>query len=439
MARNSEDAFFCVGISHKTAPVEIRERVSFDNGQTGEILTRIRGIEGVSECVVLSTCNRTEIYGVSVGESGAAVVRVGEWLLDASGAEDTVREHLYFLEGLAAIRHLFRVASGLDSMIPGEPQILGQVKAAYASACDYRTTGPAVNRLFHHAFKAGKSVRSNTSIGEGAVSASYASVELAKRVFGNLAGRTAVLIGAGKIGEICARRLADSGVKKLFIVNRTFERALDLADRLFGEAIPFERLYEICADADIVIASATTREPIIRKDAILPLLTRRSDSPIFLFDLGVPRNIEPFPAECGSVHLYDIDDLEEVILDNRDRRDVEAERAGELIDRMVAEFLSRLAVHEVAPVIRDLHDRCEIVRLSELERVRNRVDEETLELLDLVTRRIVRKLLHNPTVAVRSSESGATRERLLRSVRELFLEQAAFPEDAELESADEQG
>ena len=421
MGRNTEDAFFLIGISHKTAPVEIRERVSFDFENIGSVMADIRGIDGVNECVALSTCNRTEIYALLEEPRDEIRRAVEGYLLAASGSGMDLHPYFYIHNGARVIEHLFRVVSGLDSMIIGEPQIFGQVKAAYSLAADQRTTGPAVNRLFHNAFKVGKMIRNNTSVGEGAVSVSFAAAELARKIFGNLEGRSVLLVGAGKTGELCARGLVDSGVESLFITNRTPARASDLAERLIGEVIPFERIHEMTGSADIIITSVTSRDPIILREPTAVQLAHRNGKPLFLIDLGVPRNIEPGVSRLDGVHVYDIDDLQDVILDNQDRRRMEAERAEELIQREVGEFCDWLSEREVAPMIRDLHDRCESIRLDELERIRNRVSPETLEIMDLVTRRIVRKILHNPTVAMRSSETGGSRERMLDTIRELFM------------------
>ncbi len=420
MGRNPEDSFFLIGISHKTAPVEIRERFSFDTGQVCVLLSEIHRKTGISECVALSTCNRTEIYAV-LGDDPTAPEHVRACLSEASGVGDELREYFYTLEGATVVQHLFRVASGLDSMVLGEPQILGQVKTAYSIASDCQTTGPAINRLFHHAFRTGKTIRNQTAVGAGTVSVSLAAVELAGQVVGGLEGKTVLLAGTGKIGELCARRLTEAGVRTIFIANRTPERANDLAARLAGVAVPFDSLHDLCAEADIVITSVGSREPIIREARLRPVLDRRGGTPLFLIDLGVPRNVDPAVAGLPCVHVSNIDDLEGVTGENRDRRRTEAEKAEEIVRREVEDFCCRLSEREVAPVIREMHDRCEAVRIRELDRVRGRLNDETFELLDLVTRRIVRKILHNPTVAVRSSESGDIRQRLLESVQELFM------------------
>lgn len=435
MEQGSGDSFFLIGVSHKTAPVEIREKLSLDGDLLTAVLTDIRDIGGVSGCVALSTCNRTEVYAAIRKPEAAARERIRERLIELSGPGGEVAEHLYTFEGKGVVEHLFRVASGLDSMILGEPQILGQVKNAYSLACDRKTTCMAINRLFHHAFRVGKLIRNLTSIGEGTVSVSVAAVELSRRIFGDLTGRSVLLVGAGKIGELCARRLVESGMAHLFIANRTPSRAADLAGRLAGEAVPFESILELCGRVDILITSAAAREPIIRKDMLAPVLERRSGEPLVLIDLGVPRNIDPAVSGCGCAYLYNIDDLEDVTLGNREHRLLEAEKAEELIRGEVEAFRRRMSEREVAPLIRSLYDRCEGIRREELEKVRNRVDNDTFELFDLVTRRIVRKLLHQPTVAMRSFESAADRERVLATVRELFMDRISGGPRTEAETA----
>jgi glutamyl-tRNA reductase len=370
--------------------------------------------------MILSTCNRVEIAIATEDRYDPGDI-VDAFLAERKAVDETTAQYLYRHEGREAIHHLFRVASSLDSMVLGEPQILGQLKAAYASAKNCGALCGTLETLLTRAFSVAKRVRSETGIGQMAVSVSYAAVELARKIFGNLEGRSVLLVGAGKTGELCARGMVASGVGSLFIANRTPARASDLAERLTGEVIPLDRIHDMTGSADIIITSVTSRDPVILRDPTAAQLARRNGKPLFLIDLGVPRNIEPGVAHLDGVHVYDIDDLQDVILDNQDRRRMEAERAEELIQREVGEFCCWLSEREVAPVIRDLRERCESIRLDELERIRNRVNPETLETIDLVTRRIVRKILHNPTVAMRASESGGSRERILDTVRELFM------------------
>jgi len=411
------------GISHKTAEVELREKVSFPPDILVKVLRDLISLRGVSECVVLSTCNRTEFYTVFCEPVKKVRKTIEEYILSITGQNPSIFNSFYHLQGIEVIEHLFMVTCGLDSMILGEPQIFGQVKTAYSIACDNKCTGSALNRLFHHAFKVGKLIRNTTSVGEGAVSVSYAAVELARKVFGNLNGRSVLLVGAGKIGELCARQLVNSGVERLYISNRTPLRATDLAGKLAGEAIPFSEIPGMSSVVDIIITSVASCKPVIDTGDFMPFMKKRTGEPLVLIDLGVPRNIEPDASDTGSIVLYNIDDLENVIFGNRDKRRSEAEKAKKLIRNEVKEFHSWLSERNVIPVIQNLRERCESIRLAELKKVKNRMDSEAFYTLDLVTRRIVRKILHNPTITMRAAASDRSRERLLKSVHELFIKE----------------
>lgn len=421
MERIDEHYFFLSGISHKTAPVDIRERVSFEGSACGAAACAVKEqVPGIRECVVLSTCNRTEFYAVSSGDPAEAKAAFEQYILGETGGDPEILEHFYYRYGAEAIEHLFKVTSGIDSMIVGEPQIFGQVKSAYSVACDYKCTGPALNRLFHHAFRVGKQIRNSTAIGEGSISVSYAAVELARKQFGELGGHSVLLVGAGKAGELCARKLMSSGVDRLFIANRTPARAETLASELTGDVIPFDHIAETAASVDILITSVTSREPIITSKALEYRKRNGNANPLFLIDLGVPRNIESSVAELDNVTLYNIDSLKDIAIGNLDRRRSEIEAAGEIIAREVDDFLAWLSGREVIPVIRDLRVKCEAIRTAELEKMKNRLPTHAYETLDMVTRRIVRKILHNPIIVMRTSESGDQREQLIETVRQLF-------------------
>jgi len=422
MGRVEKNHFHLLGISHKTAPIEIREKVSFDADQYVDMLDGLIAIDGIEECVLLSTCNRTEIYTVVSDDFHEPAETVASFIIEKTSAPAELNEHLYHYQGAAVIEHIFRVAAGLDSMILGEPQIFGQVKAAYSVANDASTTGSAFNRLFHHTFKVGKQIRSMTAIGEGVVSISLAAVEKAKQIFGDLSDKSVLLIGAGKTGELSAKRLSESGVKHLKIANRTMERAEKLAEQLGGCTVPFENILQSAATSDIVISSVTAREPILKRAGFEEFLSGRDGAALLLIDLGVPRNIDHEIAALESVTLLNIDDLEGLTLDNLDKRKDEAEKAEEIILFEVEEFETWLSEREMIPVIRGLHDSCETIRADELDKMKNRVDKETFDMLDLISRRIVRKILHNPIVIMREKGVGKQRERLINSVRELFME-----------------
>jgi len=254
------------------------------------------------------------------------------------------------------------------------------------------------------------------------MSVSYAAVKLAKNIFGTLRGRSVLLVGAGKIGELCAQRLIDTGVAHLYIVNRTLDRAKDLAIKLRGDAIPFKNLGEIFKKVDIIITSVTSKVPIIKKSDIMHHIDNRKSESLFLIDLGVPRNIESEAGKIDNTFLYNIDDLEGLTLDNLDNRKKEVEKAEKLIQAEIDDFCSWLTKCEVSPMIRDLYQSCENIRLKELEKVKNKISPEAYEILDIVTRRTVRKILHNPVITMRASKSGSQRERLLESVQELFIQ-----------------
>ncbi len=410
-----------IGISYKTASVEYREKFSFSKETVPKALKNIKKINGVNECIVLSTCNRTELY--IVGEKSTESIResIFEYILTATGMDKDFLEFFYSHTGVDAINHLFRTTCGLDSIIIGEPQIFGQVKNAYALACDNRSTGPVLNRLFHTAFQVGKKVRSSTSINKGIVSISSAAVMLGKKVYGSLRGCNALLIGTGKIGKMCAKQMADSGIANLYITNRTHEIAVDLAEELSGISTPYENMQETFEKVDIIITSVTSSKPVITKENLSERIRNRNDNPLVLVDLGVPRNIDPETAQLQNVHLFNIDNLEDVTNVNLNKREKEVEKIQKIINKKVDEYCSWLAVREAVPVISGLHEKCESIRRMELKKIHNKVNTDTFDIIDLVTSRIVRKLLHNPTVTVRRCESGEARDRLLESIRELFI------------------
>jgi len=421
MNGNKKDKFLMVGISHKTAPVEIREKFSFNKENISRLLADIHAISGISECVVVSTCNRTEIYAIINKPAEKVREKINHCILEISGEEKDFLEYFDCLHGEQVIEHLFNVTCGLNSMILGEPQIFGQVKKAYAFACDNKCTGPALNRLFHHAFQVGKRVRNNTSIGKGIVSISSAAVMLAKKTFGNLEERIVLLVGTGKIGKLCAKQFIDSGIKRLYITNRTTEHAVMLAEEISGEVIPFDKIEEMYKKADIIVTSVTSPEPLITKSRLLEYLEQRNGKPLSLIDLGVPRNIDPETAEIENIHLFNIDALEDVTFGSSDMRKNEIDKVQEIIREEIVKFYNWLKMREVIPVINNLRKKCENIRLEELVKIKNKTNSETYETVDFVTRRIVRKILHNPTISVKDSASYDSRQRLLESIKELFI------------------
>jgi glutamyl-tRNA reductase len=423
LGKINRNTFFLIGISYKTAPVEIREQFSWNDEVVSSVLRSIHAIHGVRECVVLSTCNRTEIYATINDDHENVVERINRFIIDTWGKDKHLLTYFYYMKGSDVIEHLFSVASGIDSMILGEPEIFGQVKNAYSLACDNKCTGPIINRLFHQAFQVGKHIRNSTTIGEGAVSVSSAAVALIKEKLNSLKDCSVLLAGAGKIGRLCAKQLVDLSVKKLYIANRTQKHAEALAQELSGEVIPFETMDRVFGEADIIITSITASKPVITRQNLAPWNERRQNKPLFLIDLGVPRNVDSDVSGMGNVHYFNIDDLENVTMDNQDRRKTEAEKAKDIIKKEVDGYLRWLKEREVIPVIQGLYEKCETLRLEELGKIKNKVNPDTFEIIDLVTRRVVRKILHNPTVTIRLSESGETRTRLMETIQELFMKE----------------
>jgi glutamyl-tRNA reductase len=421
MGSIQKNNFLLIGISHKTASIENREKFSFTNDTAPDFSRVLKKKCGINGSVILSTCNRTEIYAYVEKPHDEVRKNVEACILERTGEKRSYLKYFYVQEGIDVIRHLFMVASGLDSMIVGEPEIFGQVKNAYAVALEHKYTNAAINRLFHHAFQVGKIIRHTTAIGEGAVSLSSSAVMLAQKLFGSLGKRSALLIGTGKIGKLCAKQLRDAGIESLYISNRTKKYAETLAKELSGEVVPFEYIDKTFEEVDIIITSIISPEPLITKEGMESHMDDRGGKPLYLIDLGVPRNIDPNTAKIENIHLFNIDSLESISSDNLDKRKQEAEKAQDIINKEVDEYITWIKEREVIPAIQDLHGRCEDIRTEELDKLKNRVSPETFREIDRVTQRIVRKILHKPTITVRCSESDDDRSRLISSINELFI------------------
>jgi len=389
-----------VGLSHKTAPVEIREKLTFPANRQEEALSLLTLDGAVIEAVILSTCNRTEVYAVTsadVDGPGAVI----DFLADYHDLDrhELVR-YLYIVEGEAVVKHLFRVVASLDSMVLGEAQILGQVKEAYEYAFDYDGTGRVFNKLFRQSFEVGKRVRNETAIGEAAVSISYAAVELAKKVFDTLDGRTVLILGAGKMSELTAKHLVSNGVNSVLVANRTYERAVELACQFGGDAIRYEELGQRLAEADILISSTAATTCVLTQDMVAQAMRGRRGTPLFLIDIAVPRDIDPEVNELDDVFLYDIDDLSGVVEANLEERMSEAERAEIIIAEEMAAFEAWLESMEVVPTVAAIRSKAEQVRQAELEKALKRLgglSEKELQTIDALTCAIVNKMLHGPT------------------------------------------
>jgi len=415
-------AVVVVGLNHTTAPVAVRERLAFSDAALAEALAHFRPPE-VQELVILSTCNRVEMYMQS-SDVDASVASAVAFVAACHAVPPTqFTPHLYQLSDLEAVRHLFRVAASLDSLVLGEPQILGQVKAAYLAAQAAGRTGMIFSQLFERALRVAKTIRTETGISDHAVSVSYAAVELAKKIFESLQQRTVMVLGAGDTAELAARHLVNQGVTRVFIANRTSERAVLLAQALQAKAIPWEVFPEHLAYTDIVISSTSAPHPIIQPAMVREALRARRSRPMFFIDIAVPRDIDPAVNTLENVFLYDIDDLHNVVQENRRERQQEALAAEALVWQEVQQFQQWLAVRDAVPTIVAMRQRAEAIRLQELEKALHKLgplDERQRRVLEALTCGIVNKLLHAPTLYLkRASPDGQARDAV-HVVRHLF-------------------
>jgi glutamyl-tRNA reductase len=394
-----------LGINHNTAPVALREKVAFGEERLRVALQALRQETGVAEVVILSTCNRTEVYW-SGAASGAELTR---WLERHHGNSLDLAPSLYVHQDQRAVEHAFSVASGLDSMVLGEAQILGQLKDAYRMAQEAGSTGPALNKLFQAAFSAAKRVRSETSIGENAVSIASATVGLARRVYSDLSAHSALMVGAGDMIALAARHFTSAGVKRMVIANRTLGRAQALAAELKAHAVSLEDLDRELALADIVISCTASTLPLIAKSAVESAIRTRRRRPIFMVDLAVPRDIEPAVADLEDVYLFSIDDLQQLIDENRQQRAAAAHGARQLIDQEVARFLSQTRAHDAGPAILALRQQADGIRAQTLEHARRMLasGKSAEEAIEYLANTLTNRLLHTPTQALRRAAEQA--------------------------------
>lgn len=396
-----------LGINHKTAPVALREKVAFSEERLLAALQTLRREAGIAEVVILSTCNRTEVYwaGSASGEE------LSQWLERHHGNSLEIASSLYVHREQQAVEHAFSVASGLDSMVLGEAQILGQLKDAYRVAQEAGSTGPWLNKLFQAAFSAAKRVRSETRIGENAVSIASATVSLARKVYSNLSAHTALMVGAGEMNALAARHFMSAGVKRMVIANRTLGRAQTLAAELKAYAVGLEDLDKELAQADIVITCTASTVPLITKHAVQAAIGARRRRPIFMVDLAVPRDIDPAVADLEDVYLFSIDDLQQLIDENKQQRAVAAGGARLVIDEEVARFLTESRAHDAAPAIRTLRQQADEIRTQSAEQARRLLatGKSADEAIEYLANTLTNRLLHAPTHALRqAAELGDT-------------------------------
>jgi len=411
------------GLNHRTAPVEVRERLAFEERGLSDALGDLKRRPGLLEGMILSTCNRVEIT-VAADEHADAESAVEHFLAETRAVERSwVAPYLYRHDGTDAIRHLFRVASSLDSMIVGEPQILGQLKTAYARAKECGAISGFLDLVLTRAFNVAKRVRSETDIGQSAVSVSYAAVELAREIFGSLNGKRVLVIGAGKMAESSARHLRRAGVSEIFVVNRTRARAEAMAQEFQGKVLEYDRFDVMLPDIDIVLASSGAPHYILTREQMRGVMAKRRNRPMFLIDIAVPRNIEPAVNELEGVFLYDIDDLDKVVETNiKGRIDVAAE-AEEIIREEVERMMLRLKTREVTPTIVILQEQLASLAAAEIERQRNRLGSlspQQEEAVQAIARGIVNKIAHGPITELRKQAAEPGGAHLVGVIRKLF-------------------
>jgi glutamyl-tRNA reductase len=413
--------FQLIGVNHNTAPVEVRERLAIPESRLPEACKKLAEHPGIEEGMILSTCNRVEILANTKNGVGADLRGFLQNYFQVDGVE--LNKHLYEYNEREAIRHLFRVASSLDSMVVGEPQILGQVKEAYATARAVGAVRAQLDQLVTRAFAVAKRVRTETAVGSSSVSIASVAVDLAKKIFGNLQGKHVYLVGAGKMSELAARHLLAHGCASIFVANRTYDRAVSLAYKFQGQAIHFEDLHSTCDRADIVITSTGAPHAIFRREHGELFLSRRKNRPMFFIDIAVPRDVDPAMNKLDGIFVYDIDDLQQAVASHVADRRKEAERAEAIVATEVERFQARIQTLDVVPTIVSLQDHLETIRQAEIDRVRGRLgplspDQEMA--VEALTRGIVNKIMHTPISTLKTAAREPEATTVIDLVRRLF-------------------
>jgi len=411
-----------LGVSHKTAPLDLREKLDFSSRDVGAAVEALAARSSAAESVVLSTCNRSEIY-IAGDALDAAREEIIRFLSDYHQLPaESFTPHLFSFSEADVAQHLFRVAAGLDSLMVGEPQILGQVKDAFQAAAERRCTGPVLRKLFDWSFNVGKRVRSETALGEGAVSISYAAVQLAKKIFGRLGGRRVLVVGAGEISTLTAQHLRAQGVAEVAITSRTAAHAQALATDVGGHWVPWEGLLNALASADIIVTATGSQRPIITKADIESAIERRRD-PLFIIDVAVPRDVEASVSEIEQVFLYNVDDLQSIVHENMSKRASEIERAEAIVREELVRFAAWQKSRGAIQTVVALRDRFDAVRRAELQRLDPKLASlppETRALFDQLTRLIVEKLLLDPTEQLKALPDEETQAAYTEAINRLF-------------------
>ena len=412
-----------IGMNHETAPIELRECLAKEPANTSLALASMRELPSIKEGLFLSTCNRVEALCTTENTNDARKSIVSLMSRIGDIAENDFSSNLYTFENMEAVRHIFRVASSLDSMAVGEPQILGQIKDAYFQATREKTSGVILNRLMHRAFHVAKRVRTETGISDAAISISYAAVELAKKIFHDLSGKKVLLVGAGEMAELAATHLINHGVESITVANRTFDRAVQIAESFRGDAVSYEEIGYQLFEVDIVITSTASPDYVIHYDQVKGSLRKRRNRPLFFIDIAVPRDVDPKVNDLGNIYLYDIDDLKGVIKVNMAHRQQEAVKAERIVQEEVIKFERWLKTLEVVPTIISIREKAEAIRQTELKRSLGNADHLTpaqIEMIETLTRSITEKIINDPILVLKSKAHRPSKDSYLDIIRKLF-------------------
>ncbi len=429
-----------VGLSHKTAPVEIREKLAFAPTAMERPLRQMLELSTITEGLIISTCNRVELCAVTK-EPDAAIAELRRFLAEYHEVSpEEINENLFDYQGEEAIRHLFRVSSSLDSMVLGEPQILGQIKTAYGYAAEFKTAGLILNRFLHKAFSVAKRVRTETAIASNAVSVSFAAVELARKIFDRLDNKGVMIIGAGEMCELAARHFVANGISKVLVTNRTFERAEKLAAEFNGKAVPFDSFVDHLAEVDIIMTSTGAPNFILGKRQMEEVLKRRKNRPMFLIDIAVPRDIDPKVNDISNTYLYDVDDLQGVVQANLKERQKEAGKAEAIVEQEIGQFHLWLGNLEVKPTVIALRRKLDEIRQQELEKTFGNLKDLTgkqRKSIEAMAGAIINKILHKPTAILKNSQNDMSGEDYVDAIRTLFDLPAPSNDDQEIKPLDD--
>lgn len=429
-----------IGLSHKTAPVEIREKLAFAPTAMERPLRQMLELSTITEGLIISTCNRVELCAVTK-EPDAAIAELRRFLAEYHEVSpEEINENLFDYQGEEAIRHLFRVSSSLDSMVLGEPQILGQIKTAYGYAAEFKTAGLILNRFLHKAFSVAKRVRTETAIASNAVSVSFAAVELARKIFDRLDNKGVMIIGAGEMCELAARHFVANGISKVLVTNRTFERAEKLAAEFNGKAVPFDSFVDHLAEVDIIMTSTGAPNFILGKRQMEEVLKRRKNRPMFLIDIAVPRDIDPKVNDISNTYLYDVDDLQGVVQANLKERQKEAGKAEAIVEQEIGQFHLWLGNLEVKPTVIALRRKLDEIRQQELEKTFGNLKDLTgkqRKSIEAMAGAIINKILHKPTAILKNSQNDMSGEDYVDAIRTLFDLPAPSTDDQEIKPLDD--